>query len=94
MMDRRHYKNLLMYVAREFILMSKDSYTFENGGEIMPCEIECSCPKSECPNYKKCCACVLNHKETDSLPYCLFPNNEGSKSVANYYIKLKERFEK
>jgi len=30
---------------------------------------------------------------TDSLPFCLFLNNEGDKSVANYYKKLKERFE-
>ena len=54
----------------------------------------CNCPKATCPNHKKCCACVVKHKETDSLPFCLFPNNSGDKSVVSYYRKLKERFEK
>jgi len=27
------------------------------------------------------------------LPFCLFLNNGGDKSVSNYYRKLKERFE-
>ena len=31
--------------------------------------------------------------ETDSLPYCLFLDNDGDKSVKNYYQKLKMRFE-
>jgi len=53
---------------------------------------ECSCPVTTCPNYGKCCACVLKHRVTDSLPFCLFPNNDGDKSVGNYYQKLKERF--
>jgi len=55
--------------------------------------IECDCPKRDCPNNRKCCACVIKHKETDSLPYCLFKDNNGDKSIKNYYIKLKERFE-
>jgi hypothetical protein len=55
---------------------------------------ECTCPKVICPNHKNCCACVIKHKETDSLPYCLFLDNDGDKSVANYYHKLKMRFEK
>jgi len=61
----------------------------------MPCVSvkECSCPKESCPNYKKCCACITKHRETDSLPFCLFLNNDGDKSVQNYYKKLKERFE-
>jgi hypothetical protein len=54
---------------------------------------ECACPKTTCPNYKKCCACVIKHKETDSLPFCLFLDNEGDKSNANYYRNLKKRFE-
>jgi len=37
---------------------------------------------------------VVKHKETDSLPFCLFLDNEGDKSITNYYRKLKERFEK
>ncbi len=55
---------------------------------------ECVCPKTTCANHGKCCQCVMKHKNSDSLPYCLFLNNEGDKSVKNYYRKLKVRFEK
>jgi hypothetical protein len=55
---------------------------------------ECPCPKTACPNNRKCCACIVNHKETDSLPFCLFLDNGGDKSLKNFYLKLKERFEK
>lgn len=54
---------------------------------------ECACPKKTCPNNGKCCACVIKHKATDSLPYCLFLDNDGDKSNENYYRKLKARFE-
>jgi hypothetical protein len=54
---------------------------------------ECACPKTECPNHKKCCACVIKHKETDSLPFCLFPDNCGDKNNENYYRYLQRRFE-
>ena len=55
---------------------------------------ECACPKTTCPNHQRCCDCVIKHRETDSLPYCLFLENDGDKSIENYYKKLKERFEK
>ena len=54
---------------------------------------ECCCPKTTCQNHSNCCDCVIKHRETDSLPFCLFIDNDGDKSVANYYCKLKERFE-
>ena len=54
---------------------------------------ECACPKESCENHGKCCACVIKHRETDSLPYCLFLDNDGDKSVQNYCRKLKIRFE-
>jgi len=54
---------------------------------------ECACPKTECENNGKCCACVIKHRDTDSVPFCLFLNNEGDKSMVNMYRKLKERFE-
>ena len=54
---------------------------------------KCACPKAECPNHSKCCACVIKHRETDSLPFCLFLDNGGDKSVTNYYKVLKQRFE-
>ena len=53
----------------------------------------CCCPKTECLNHGKCCDCVVRHRETDSLPFCLFQNNDGDKSLSAYYQKLKERFE-
>jgi hypothetical protein len=36
---------------------------------------------------------VIKHKETDSLPFCLFLDNDGDKSLANFYKTLKKRFE-
>jgi hypothetical protein len=35
---------------------------------------------------------VIKHRETDSLPFCLFLDNDGDKSVENYFRKLQERF--
>mgnify|MGYP006081968351 FL=1 len=55
---------------------------------------ECTCPKITCPNHGKCCDCVKKHRDTDSLPFCLFPDNGGDKSNYNHYIVLKKRFEK
>ena len=54
---------------------------------------ECSCPKAACRNWGKCCDCVIKHRNTDSLPFCLFPNNDGDKSNKNRYAVLKKRFE-
>ena len=54
---------------------------------------ECACPKTDCSNHKKCCACVVKHRGTDSLPFCQFPDNDGDKSMAALYRKLKLRFE-
>ena len=54
---------------------------------------ECPCPKKTCANNGNCRACVIKHKVTDSLPFCLFPDNGGDKSIANYYRFLKKRFE-
>jgi len=53
---------------------------------------ECVCPKINCSNHGKCCDCVVNHKNMDSLPFCLFLDNDGDKSLKNFYLKLKERF--
>ncbi len=60
----------------------------------MTCQIakDCPCPKHTCANHGICCQCIVKHKDTDSLPYCLFLDNDGDKSVANYYSKLKQRF--
>ena len=55
--------------------------------------LDCPCPKKTCANHGICSKCVVKHKLTDSIPYCLFLNNDGDKSVTNYYAKLKKRFE-
>ena len=54
---------------------------------------DCPCTKINCVNHGKCCDCIVKHKNTDSLPYCLFIENNGDKSLANYYKILKSRFE-
>lgn len=54
---------------------------------------DCPCPKTGCQNHKNCYNCILKHNATDSLPFCIFPDNDGDKSIANYYRKLKARFE-
>jgi len=60
----------------------------------MNCDsVRCPCPKTACPNHKNCCVCILKHRETDSLPFCLFENNEGDKSLESFYKSLKLRFE-
>ena len=50
-------------------------------------------PKVRCKNHGRCCDCVIKHRETDSLPYWLFPDNGGDKSNENHYRVLKKRFE-
>lgn len=40
---------------------------------------ECTCPKTECENHKKCCACVARHGANGNLPFCLRPVEENSK---------------
>ena len=58
---------------------------------------ECVCPNKTCQHNGKCCECIsfhLREGEKDYLPYCLFPDNGGDKSMANLYRKLKARFEK
>jgi hypothetical protein len=84
-------KNLLAAVP----LITAIQVNVVKGVIIMGCPNvnDCACPKTSCPNHKKCCACVIKHRETDSLPFCLFLNNEGDKSNENYYCKLKKRFE-
>ncbi len=55
--------------------------------------IEGCCPKKSCKNHGNCAACIKKHKNTESLPYCLFPNNNGDKSLKHFYEVLKDRFE-
>ncbi len=64
----------------------------EQGGNAARSDITC-CPKTSCPNHGNCAACVRKHALTDSLPYCLFPDNGGDKSLRHVYAVLKERFE-
>lgn len=54
---------------------------------------DCLCPKQTCPNWGQCEKCVIKHRVTDSLPYCLFPDNGGDKSNFNHYKVLKKKYE-
>lgn len=54
---------------------------------------ECMCPKVSCKNHGRCCDSVIKHREMDSRPYCLFPDNGGDKSNENDYRVLKKLFE-
>ena len=56
-------------------------------------ENECACPKVECPRHGKCCDCVVRHRDNDSLPFCMFPDSNGDRSVRGYYEMLKKRFD-
>lgn len=50
----------------------------------------CPCPKTSCKNNKNCQPCIKKHKDTDSLPYCLFPSKDKSNKA--YFEHLKARF--
>ena len=56
----------------------------------MSCENinECSCPKTECPRYKKCCECVKSHKERGYLPHCLRP---AEKPAMDFFKAIESR---
>ena len=54
---------------------------------------ECICPKVSCKIHGRCCDSVIKHREMDSRPYCLFPDNGGDKSNENDYRVLKKLFE-
>lgn len=51
---------------------------------------QCACPKKQCPNNGNCERCIVKHKNTDSLPYCLFPAKDKSNKA--YFEHLKVRF--
>lgn len=52
------------------------------------------CPNLGCSNNGKCKSCILKHKSTDSLPFCMFPNNDGDMSLKHFYEKLGKWIEK
>ncbi len=58
-----------------------------------PNTIPCSCPNTTCKNHGRCCECVKSHADRDQLTFCLFPDNNGDKSLKNFYEKLKTRFD-
>jgi len=52
----------------------------------------CKCPNNECKNHQKCCKCIDKHKQSKSLPYCLFEENKNDKSLRAFYKYLKSLF--
>ncbi len=58
-----------------------------------PNTIACACPNTSCQNHGKCCECINKHMSYDQVPFCLFPDNQGDKSMKAFYEKLKSRFD-
>ncbi|MDR1998096.1 MAG: DUF6485 family protein [Candidatus Margulisbacteria bacterium] len=56
--------------------------------------LDCACPNTDCADHGECSACVAKHRAADSLTYCFFPNNDGDKSLENFYHHLEKRFTK
>jgi len=40
---------------------------------------ECPCKNASCDNHRKCCACIMNHRNRGNLPVCLRPPVEEKK---------------
>ncbi len=53
----------------------------------------CPCTKISCPLHGNCMACIAKHKLKDQMPHCIFPDNNGDRSLKNFYEALKQRFE-
>ncbi len=53
----------------------------------------CSCPNKACPQHGICCDCIKKHVGLNSLVHCVFPENNGDRSMKNFYNHLKKQFE-
>ncbi len=53
----------------------------------------CPCTKKECALHGNCKACIIKHNKAEQIPHCLFPDNNGDRSVENFYVFLKKRYE-
>lgn len=73
-----HAEQLQEYYTRVVTLTRKIDNVVK-GGEPVSCnEAKCTCPKTNCENHGKCCACVIHHRDgLNNLPRCLRedPNN-------------------
>ncbi len=54
----------------------------------------CPCTKKGCALHGNCKACIMKHKKANQIPHCLFPNNNGNRSVENFYLTIKEELER
>ncbi|MBM7613517.1 hypothetical protein [Alkaliphilus hydrothermalis] len=32
---------------------------------------KCTCPKTDCENHGKCCACINRHRDINTLVHCM-----------------------
>ncbi len=53
---------------------------------------DCPCTKKDCKFHGNCAACITKHNKVEQLPHCIFPDNNGDRSIKNFYTKLKARF--
>ncbi len=51
----------------------------------------CSCVKKDCPLHGNCKACIAKHNKVKQIPHCIFPNNNGDRSIKNFYNYLKNQ---
>jgi len=62
------------------LLVNDVSETFHiEVGDATNCRnaTNCPCTRTECENYKNCCACVASHRERGYLPACFRPSEEA-----------------
>ncbi len=53
----------------------------------------CPCPNTACREHGICSECIAKHNSKDSVVHCVFPNNNGDRSLKHFYEVLKDRFE-
>ncbi|MCL2056295.1 MAG: DUF6485 family protein [Oscillospiraceae bacterium] len=56
------------------------------------CVKDCCCPRTACKNHGRCCDCVAKHRGEGTMPFCMFPENEGDYSYEGFYRYLHKRF--
>ncbi len=52
----------------------------------------CPCTKKDCALRTNCKLCVAKHNMAKQIPHCLFPNNDGNRSLENFYFSLKQLY--
>ncbi len=54
---------------------------------------DCICTNVKCKEHGICSECIKKHNSLGTLVHCVFPDNNGDRSMKHFYEKLKTRFE-